>query len=280
MYTIKTELAEDLQIINGDPGHLEQVLMNLLVNARDAMPEGGEITMSTKNIRIDPEFIKTKNVTIKNWFVLLSVTDSGMGMDAETVSHIFEPFFSTKGAAAGTGLGLSVVYGIITQHGGWVDVDSKPGRGTTFMVFFPAIEKEATAGKAGKTAAELIRSHGERILLVEDEDSIRKMVEKMLVNNGYVVIAVPDAEAAVKVFDQEEGRIDLVFSDVILPGKDGLWLVEGLLKKSPGLSVLFASSYSDLPSHKVVSEKGYKLLLKPYELSRLMQVISDLITRE
>jgi len=146
-FSISAHLAQDLLTINADTGHIEQVIMNLVVNARDAMPKGGEIDIKTNNVCIDEKYIKTHPTARPGEFVCLSIKDTGTGMDAETMTHIFEPFFTTKEAQAGTGLGLAVVYGIVTQHGGWVDVDSSPGRGSTFRVYLPAISKKRKAGK-------------------------------------------------------------------------------------------------------------------------------------
>lgn len=276
-YSIKTDLAEDLQIINGDPGHLEQVLMNLVVNARDATSEGGTITLRARNVSIDPKVVKTRTGKTESQFVELSVTDTGKGMDAETVSHIFEPFFSTKGAAVGTGLGLSVVYGIITQHGGWIDVDSAPDRGSTFSIYFSAIEKAVTAGQTEMRSEGMTRGHGERILLVEDEDYLRKMVEKIMTESGYAVVAAATAEEAERAFIREKGKFDLIFSDVILPGKDGVWLVKRLHEQKRDLPILMASGYSDIPVTQAIRKMGYTMMQKPYDISELMRVISSLM---
>ena len=277
-YHLKTDLAEDLWVIHADPGHLEQVLMNLVVNARDAMPRGGTIELSTRNVNFDPEFVKTKTGKAASRLVELSVTDSGTGMDAETLSHIFEPFFSTKGAG-GTGLGLSVVYGIITQHGGWIDVESELGQGSTFRVLFPAIEVAAAPGRVEETTENLIRGRGERILLVEDDADIRKMAKKILMDNGYEVTPAADAESAMEAFDQEEGRFDLIFTDVVLPGKDGVWLVEQLHGRDPELPVLLASGYSGTQTLGAIGDLGYPMLRKPYPLLKLLREINNSIRR-
>lgn len=179
-YEIKVELSDDLRTVNADTSHLEQVLMNLVVNARDAMPDGGVITIRTGNVIVKPGFVRVKTEKMPHEFVELSVSDIGVGMDADVMSHIFEPFFSTKGAGKGTGLGLSVVYGIIIQHGGWIDVDSTPGQGTTFKIYFPALHVTPVQEQSKEIPHGEVAGHGERILLVEDDDDIRKMAIKFL----------------------------------------------------------------------------------------------------
>ncbi|MFA6002064.1 MAG: MEDS domain-containing protein [Thermoleophilia bacterium] len=276
-YEIKVELAEDLRTVNADTSHLEQVLMNLAVNARDAMPDGGVINIRTENVVIEPGFVKVKQERTPREFVELTVSDSGVGMDADVMSHVFEPFFSTKGAGKGTGLGLSVVYGIITQHGGWIDVESMPGKGTIFKIYFPALHVTPVQEQHEEIAAGEIDGHGERILLVEDDDDIRKMVNKSLVDHGYQVFQAADAESALKLFEREEGKIDMTFSDVVLPGQDGVWLVNQLKIIKPGLAVLLASGYSAKMDQQEISERGYRLMRKPYSLSEVLMVIHRMV---
>lgn len=278
-YEIKTELTDDLRTISADTSHLEQVLMNLAVNARDAMPQGGVITISTGNVVIEPGFVKVKPEKTLREFVELSVSDNGVGMDPDVLSHIFEPFFSTKGSGKGTGLGLSVVYGIITQHGGWIDVDSMSGVGTTFKIYLPVVHVAPVQEKSEKIPIGEVAGHGERILLVEDEDDIRKMVNKTLEDHGYQVFQAADAESALELFEREEGRIDLVFSDVVLPGQDGVWLVDNLKKRKPGLEALLASGYSEAMDQKAISDRGYRLMRKPYSLTEVLMVIHGMVSK-
>ncbi|MFA5810124.1 MAG: MEDS domain-containing protein [Thermoleophilia bacterium] len=278
-HEIKTEPAEDLMTVNADASHLEQVLMNLAVNARDAMPNGGVITIKTVNVAIEPGHVKAKSRKPPHEFVELSVSDNGVGMDADVLSHIFEPFFSTKGAGKGTGLGLSVVYGIITQHGGWIDVDSMPGMGTTFKIYLPAQHVVPAGEQAQKIPMAEVTGHGEGVLLVEDDDDIRKMVNKSLADHGYQVFKAADAESALELFEREEGRIDLVFSDVVLPGQDGVWLVDQLKKRKPGLEVLLASGYSEAMEQQTISDRGYRLMRKPYSLSEVLIVINGMLSK-
>ncbi|MBK5226855.1 MAG: response regulator, partial [Thermoleophilia bacterium] len=278
-YEIKTDLADDLRTISADASHLEQVLMNLVVNARDAMPQGDVITISTGNVVIEPGFVKVKREKTPREFVELSVSDNGVGMDADVLSHIFEPFFSTKGSGKGTGLGLSVVYGIITQHGGWIDVDSVPGQGTTFKIYLPALHIALAERQAQEIPMGDVAGHGERILLVEDDDDIRKMVIKSLADHGYQVFQAADAESALELFEREKGRIDLVFSDVVLPGQDGVWLVDQLKKRKPGLEVMLASGYSEAMDQQAIIDCGYRLMRKPYSLSEVLMVIHGMVSK-
>lgn len=223
--------------------------------------------------------MKVKREKTPREFVELSVSDNGVGMDADVLSHIFEPFFSTKGSGKGTGLGLSVVYGIITQHGGWIDVDSVPGQGTTFKIYLPALHIAPAERQAQEIPMGEVAGHGERILLVEDDDDIRKMVIKSLADHGYQVFQAADAESALELFEREKGRIDLVFSDVVLPGQDGVWLVDQLKKRKPGLEVMLASGYSEAMDQQAIIDRGYRLMRKPYSLSEVLMVIHGMVSK-
>lgn len=223
--------------------------------------------------------MKVKREKTPREFVELSVSDNGVGMDADVLSHIFEPFFSTKGSGKGTGLGLSVVYGIITQHGGWIDVDSVPGQGTTFKIYLPALHIAPAERQAQEIPMGEVAGHGERILLVEDDDDIRKMVKKSLADHGYQVFQAADAESALELFEREEGRIDLAFSDVVLPGQDGVWLVDNLKKRKPGLEVMLASGYSEALDQQAIINRGYRLMRKPYSLSEVLMVIHGMVSK-
>ncbi|MBI5870787.1 MAG: PAS domain S-box protein [Actinobacteria bacterium] len=278
-YEIRTDLAADLRTISADTSHLEQVLMNLTVNARDAMPGGGIITIKARNVVVQPGFVKARPDMSPREFVQLSVTDSGVGMNAEVKSRIFEPFFSTKGIGKGTGLGLSVVYGIISQHGGWIDVDSTPGAGTEFDIYFPALDVTPIKEQPEEILIGEIAGSGERILLVEDDDDIRKMVVKSLADHGYLVFEAADAESAMDLYEREEGRFDLVFSDVVLPGHDGVWLVDQLKAQKPELEVLLASGYSEAMDQKLIVERGYRLMRKPYSLAEILTVIHGMVKK-
>jgi signal transduction histidine kinase/CheY-like chemotaxis protein len=281
--TIYTELSPDLWAVKGDIGTLEQVIMNLAVNARDAMPNGGSLTLKTENFEFkeagDPLFQEAK----PGKYVRLSVTDTGTGIDRETQQHIFEPFFTTKSVGKGTGLGLSVVYGIIKQHGGWVNVYSESGIGSTFRIYLPAtFDKNEHKPVPQDDATFLdIKGRGERILIIEDERRLSQFLRRALEENGYTVFLAKQADEAQEVFDREEGRFDLVLSDVVLPGKSGLELMEAFVSRRPDLKVLLSSGYTD---HKnqwpVIQEKGYRFLQKPYNLHELLKTIRSTMQKE
>ena len=277
--TIQTDLDPNLWTNMADPGTMEQVIMNLVVNARDAMPEGKKITIKTENVDIDEGYCEIYKYAHPGKFVCLSVEDIGIGMDKEVIQHIFDPFFTTKGPGKGTGLGLSVVYGIVKQHEGWINVYSEPGRGSVFKVYLPASSVESK-GEAKEEVISIQDCHGkgERILLVEDDDEIREFAKRVLFESGYVGFEAANAEEALNIFGKEKGDFHLVFSDVVLPVKSGLQLVEQLLCRKPELKVLLTSGYTDQKSQwPVIYEKGYRFIQKPYGLTDLLRVVREVI---
>jgi len=275
---IETELASDLWKVRGDTGNVEQVILNLAVNARDAMPEGGTLTVRTQNVTLEERDSRNFADFKPGRFVCLSVEDTGTGMDKSTVEHIFEPFFSTKEAGRGTGLGLSVVYGIVSQHEGYIDVHSKPNEGTLFEVFLPALLKTASAEAPGEVPARGARGKGERILLVEDEAGVRDFAGLALRSSGYHVTEAVSAEEAVEVFTRKQGRFDLVFSDVVLAGKSGVQLAEEIRSLSPSTPVLLTSGYTDDRSQLAeIRKRDLPFLQKPYALGDLLVAIGGAI---
>ena len=281
--SIKTELDPELWTVQADAGTIEQVIMNLTVNARDAMPEGGEITVKTENVHVDKKYCKTYTYARPGKFVCLMIEDTGVGMDKETIQHIFDPFFSTKGPGKGTGLGLSVVYGIVKQHEGWINVysDSEPGQGSTLKVYLPAVSLKPEEETKKKISLEGLKGSGERILLVEDEEGVRELATIVLGENGYVVYDAANAEEALDIFDKEAGNFDLIFSDVVLPDKGGLQLVDQLLSQKPDLRVLMSSGYTDQKSQwPIIRERGFRFLQKPYALTDLLQAIREAIGQD
>jgi len=277
--TVQTDMDPNLWTNMADPGNMEQVIMNLVVNARDAMPEGKKITIKTENVDIDEGYCEIYNYAHPGKFVCLSVEDIGIGMDKEVIQHIFEPFFTTKGPGKGTGLGLSVVYGIVKQHEGWINVYSEPGRGSVFKVYLPASSVESK-GEAKEEVISIQDCHGkgERILLVEDDDEIREFAKRVLFESGYVGFEAANAEEALNIFGKEKGDFHLVFSDVVLPVKSGLQLVEQLLSRTPELKVLLTSGYTDQKSQwPVIREKGYRFIQKPYGLTDLLRAVREVI---
>lgn len=272
--TIAAELASDLWTVRADPGRIEQILMNFAVNARDAMPEGGKITVRTENVTLQDSDIAAVSDARSGSFVRISVTDTGCGIDAKTKEKIFEPFFTTK--REGVGMGLATVKAIAVQHKGWIAADNSPGGGAVFSVFLPAapdIEKsENHTGRA--TSANHHGNHHERILLVEDDAAIRDVTLRMLLREGYRVEAAADADEALALFNQKNGDFDLLLSDVVLPGKSGLELAVSLQECKPGLRVLLASGYTDEKAQwQEIRKRGYLFLRKPFLTEELLKTI-------
>ena len=274
--SITTELEDGLWTIEADPGNIEQVIMNLVVNARDAMPEGGRIRIKTENLYLDDQWCKLISFARPGNFVCLTIEDTGTGMDDEVLEHLFEPFFTTKPAGKGTGLGLSVVYGIVTQHQGWINVYSKVGQGSTFKVYLPAVSLKPETAVERQISLEAFRGQGERILLVEDEATIRKLSTRALRESGYTPFPAANVAEALVIFERENGDFALVFSDVVLPDGSGLNLVDHLLACQPDLRVLLSSGYTDPKSQwQAICERGFPFLRKPYALSELLRSVSE-----
>ena len=274
---ITADLAPDLPRFQGDRGNLEQVLMNLVINARDAMPDGGEIAIRTETVALSAEQCAAFEGAEPGRHIRLSVRDQGTGMDDATLEHIFEPFFTTKDAGRGTGLGLSVVYGIVSQHGGWVDVESKPGQGSTFNVYFGVMPVDSGPGSAQVIPQPECRGNGERILVVEDDDQLRDLASRMLREHGYRVFGAASAGDAIEVF-RREGGFDIVFSDVVLPDKTALSLANELQRIMPDVKFLFSSGYTDDKSQRaVIKERGFNFLPKPYTMAALLQGVKNAV---
>ncbi|MBE9551612.1 MAG: response regulator [Proteobacteria bacterium] len=272
--SLSTDLDPELWTIKGDAGTMEQTITNLVVNARDAMPYGGKIAIETHNVCLDEEYCCLNKKSRPGEFISLSVRDTGEGMNRAVIERIFDPFFTTKELGKGTGMGLSVVYGIVKKHDGWIDVESSPGNGTVFNIYLPAVSMKAEEIQKTPAPVEPIRGKGERVLLVEDEEAVRRLVSKALSRNGYVVFAAANAKEAMDIFQKEEGNFDLVFTDVILPGERGPEFVKRLLKVKPGMKVLFTSGYSDEKSDwHTIREGGHLFLQKPYSLSDLFRIV-------
>ena len=274
-----TVLESKLNQVKADQGQIEQVLINLVVNARDAMPEGGRINIQTHNVTFDKDVRKIIPESMPGKFVQLTVEDTGIGMDEDILSHIIEPFFTTK--KEGTGLGLAVVHGIVKQHRGWINIYSEPGRGSTFKVYLPAILAEPEEEIKEAVSVETLRGNGERILLVEDELDVRQFAATALREYGYVVFEVASVKEAQRVFEEENHNFDLVFSDVILPDKTGLQLVDEMLLVKPNLRLLLSSGYSDYKSrYSEIKKRRFRFLQKPYGVIELLKSIKEVIQKE
>ena len=244
---IHLDLAEDLWTVSADPGNLDQVIINLSMNARDAMPEGGTLRIRTGNVLIDQDYCRDYPEARTGRFVSLSVSDEGIGMDEEVRGHLFEPFFTTKGPGKGTGLGLSVVYGIVQAHEGWISVETGPGKGTSIEIHLPVLELGVEIPDPGIDPVSLdsYQGSGELVLLVEDEKMLRNVTEQMLIENGYRVHACGSMEDAMETARDNGHRFDLILSDVVLPDGRGTDLVFKLLDERPGLAALLITSYTD-----------------------------------
>ncbi|MES1185352.1 MAG: PAS domain S-box protein [Myxococcales bacterium] len=260
---LKLLLSEDLGRVRADRGNLEQVVMNLAFNARDAMPHGGRLTLETTNVIADEAFVSQHLGCKPGAYVRLAVTDTGTGMDAATRARIFEPFFSTKEQGKGTGLGLATVFGIVRQSGGGVWVYSEPGRGTTFKVYLPRIDAELDTPEPPYAALDL--TGDETILLVEDEPAVREVARRILERHGYRVLAAESPDDARRLCQSEGGTIHLLLTDVVMPGCSGAQLAQQLAGARPGLKVLYISGYTDgsIDSHGVLAP-GASFLQKPF----------------
>jgi PAS domain S-box-containing protein len=275
---LMTTFEEDSVLLEADPGQIEQVIINMAVNARDAMPEGGRLIVKTKRVQLDDRACASIPEARPGSFACMSIEDTGVGIPKEAIDQIFEPFFSTKAPGKGTGLGLAVAYGIIRQHGGWVNVYSEPRHGTVFKIYIPASDGEESSVECETTDTVNLNGSGQRILLVEDEDAVRDFAKRALEQSGYVVFAAADADQAKCLFESENGDFALVFSDVVLPDSSGINLIDSLLTMKPGLEVLLSSGYSDHKSQwPTIQERGYHFLQKPYSLPDLLGTIKEIV---
>ncbi len=274
---LRVVLASDLAAVKVDPSQLEQVVLNLAVNARDAMPNGGKLTIETQNVELNQEYVRGHLSAQPGSYVMLAVSDTGVGMDAATQARIFEPFFTTKEKGKGTGLGLATVYGIVKQSGGWIWVYSEPGHGTTFKVYFPRVAE--VAAPAAPTPAPPASVRGsETVLLVEDEEMILKLVHKVLQANGYTVLVAASGGDAERVAGQHDGPIHLLMTDVVLPGLNGREVARRLEATRPGIRVLYLSGYTDdAIVHHGVLEPGVAFLQKPFSPTVLGRKVREVL---
>ncbi|MDA8407497.1 MAG: PAS domain S-box protein [Deltaproteobacteria bacterium] len=276
---INLHLKGNLKSINADRSQIGQVLMNLGVNARDAMPDGGILTIETANIELDDEYCSAHVEAEPGAYVLMTVSDTGRGMDKETLSHIFEPFFTTKETGKGTGLGLATVYGIVKQHGGQITCYSEPGLGTTFQIYLPAIQTEQDL--EATTFETAIPGGTETILLVDDDDDIRDLGATLLIEFGYKVIMAVNGKEALEIYLREKDRISLILLDLIMPEMDGRKCLEEIFKVCPQAKVIIASGYSQnghANSTKAAGAKGF--VQKPYNMRQLLTTIRKVLDND
>jgi nitrogen-specific signal transduction histidine kinase/CheY-like chemotaxis protein len=277
MIRIELHLTGNLCHINADASQIEQVLMNLALNARDAMPDGGTLSIETKNIVLDEDSLRTQPELIPGKYVLLAVADTGHGMDKTTLEHVFDPFFTTKEVGKGTGLGLAMVYGIVKSHQGQITCISKPGEGTAFKICFPAIEQlEESPGVL--TGAKELRGGNETVLLVDDDAPVRDLGERILKMFGYSVIVAPDGESAMEIYREGKNRIDLVILDLIMPGMGGAQCLQKILEMNPRAKVVIASGYSVDGETERAAKSGAKAFInKPYNVQQMLKVIREVL---
>ena len=278
--SIHFELDQDIWDSKMEKSKIEQVIMNLAVNAKDGMSKGGKLIIKTKNVIIDKDYIKSYSYARPGQFVFLSVEDTGIGMTEEIKQKIFEPFFTTKKREEGTGLGLSVVYSIIKEHQGWITVSSEPGKGSIFKIYFPACFEESVSELKAPVASQILHGKGEKVLFVEDDKTIREFMETRLIEKGYNVFTAEDGKNALNIFKRENYNIDLLFIDVVLPDKCGIEIVDKLISYKKKLKILVTSGYLDNKSKWTsIKERNLHFIQKPYTLNDLLHAIRESITQ-
>lgn len=274
---LKLILNPKIRQINVDPGQITQVIMNLIVNARDAIPGGGKVSVQTDDIYLDEEFVKDHYPIKTGNYIMFSVSDNGTGMDEETRSKIFEPFFTTKAPGVGTGLGLATVYGIVKQSGGYIWAESEIGQGTTFCIYFPPVVEE-TKPEETMGIDYTFQSGTETILVVEDEPLVRTLTGQILEECGYRVIKAGSGQEAIEICEQSDCKIDLLMTDVVMPGMSGRELAEKLTILLPGLKILFNSGYTnDAVIKHGITESGQNFIQKPFTFENLSKKVRDVI---
>jgi CheY-like chemotaxis protein len=280
---LEADYCQELSRIDADTGMLEQIVMNLAVNSRDAMPKGGKLRISTTQVQIDEGYAGQHPDARTGPFVCLTVTDTGCGMDRKTLERIFEPFFSTKEVGKGTGLGLATVYGLVKQHQGWIEVSSVVEVGTTFKIYFPAAVGKSDLADSAPQACEPVRGGKETILVVEDEPVLREMVCEILKQYNYRVIEAGSGVEALRVWDEFDGQIDLLLTDMVMPeGMTGRELAVQLKKRKPELKVIYSSGYSPDSNGRDLGHNDTVFLAKPYlppQLARTVRQSLDSVPR-
>jgi CheY-like chemotaxis protein len=270
-------LDPELGDVKADQSQVEQVIMNLAVNARDAMPLGGKLKIQTSNVELDQAYTWNHPGSKVGSYVLLAVTDTGTGMDAGTLTHIFEPFFTTKERGKGTGLGLATVYGVVKQSNGYIWVDSAPGKGASFQIYLPRHVGQPAADEQIIDSSEKLRGT-ETILLVEDAEPLRKLAQAFLEAGGFRVLSAESGESALEVMASFGGTFDLLLTDVVMPGINGRVLAEQMLPRQPGMRVLYMSGYTDsfIAGHGVL-DPGTHLLHKPFTEEILIRKVREVL---
>lgn len=273
---LTTNLDRSLSHVKADPGQMEQVIVNLVVNARDAMPTGGQLTIKTNNVELDDEYIQTHPYVQPGSYVQLEVSDTGHGMDEATKARIFEPFFTTKGVGQGTGLGLATVYGIVKQSGGSIEVDSELGQGTTFKIYLPTCQEALAMGQSNGLSR--VRQGNETILLVEDESVVRALAREVFQSHGYKVLEASNGEEALQIIQQAGEPFHLLVTDVVMPRMSGGQLADLVLAQLPETKVLYMSGYTDdtIVRHGI-QDHCVAFLQKPFTPDSLVRKVREVL---
>jgi CheY-like chemotaxis protein len=273
---IKQSIQSDLWDILADKASVEYIIKNMVINAKEAMPQGGTLTLKCENVHIEQLMSNSVLEARTGQFVCLSISDTGIGMDMALQEHIFTPFFTTKIEEKRTGFGLSVVYRIVKNHKGWITIDSKPTFGATFHIYFPVFEDRYDTGVSKKRSAKGAKAKGDWILVVEDETLVRNFAVSGLKENGYRVLEADNAAEAIAIFEKKGEKIKALFCDIVLPDKNGLQLADYLLGRHPKLKILFSSGYAHQESHwEAIEGRGFQFLPKPYSLSTLIKAMDE-----
>jgi signal transduction histidine kinase/ActR/RegA family two-component response regulator len=276
---LTTTPAEGIGPVLADQGQVEQVVLNLVVNARDAMPGGGDLVIETADVTLDDRYCAEHVGATPGRYVMLAVSDTGHGMDTATLERIFEPFFSTKELGRGTGLGLATVHGIVQQSGGSIQVYSEPGRGSSFKVYYP-VHEDPEAPEASARQPVYVGGN-ETVLVAEDEEVVRTIATKMLTHLGYRVLEAGSGAEAIALARQHAGAIDLLLTDVVMPDMNGRELAEHLRTEIPSMRILFTSGYTDnVIAHHGVVDEGVEFIAKPYDLATLARRLREILDRE
>jgi two-component system, cell cycle sensor histidine kinase and response regulator CckA len=274
--SLDSRYAPNVPAIEADPGMIEQIIVNLAVNARDAMPKGGQLLITTATVQVDDIYVQTHPEARTGQFVALGVTDTGCGMSRETLERIFEPFFTTKEVGKGTGLGLATVYGIVKQHQGWIDVSTEVNIGTTFRIYFPSTTKPVEVAPENPTPPDKVRGKHETILLVEDEPVLRELAKVILHDYDYHVLEASTGHEALKIFEENNGNIDLLLTDMVMPeGMTGKELAQELKTRKPDLKVIYTSGYSSDVMGEDPELRDVKFLQKPYPPPQLAKAVRE-----
>ncbi|MFH1148306.1 MAG: ATP-binding protein [Pseudomonadota bacterium] len=278
MIAIEARLKEGMRDINADPVQLEQIIMNIAINAKDAMPDGGKLVFETDDVALDAEYCKAHFSAKPGEYVMLSIRDTGIGMEKKTLERIFEPFYTTKEPSKGTGLGLAMVYGIVNSHGGHVTCQSEPGRGTTFRIYFPALPVESSDNWSQKMVSSETHGGNEAILLVDDDENLLDIGKNLLEQYGYAVITAESGEEALDIFRSGKSRVDLVVLDIGMPGMGGHKCMKELIKLDPEVKFIFASGYSaDSDLRDAIELYSAFFIPKPYRLMDMLKKVREVL---